>query len=316
MKNIAFAIATLFAATLAQGQPTLLVTDDVEVPILKNLLMGSTENIVARYRLTNKSNEDVKIVSIHTFDFTTSNPAVYNFQTWYGPQVVGVAGLGTKTDHGPQGYDYATNFTSSIIVPSGTSITLEMRANVPAYATQAAEDNSVHRFEIASPAQVTAIGASSNQPATILAFAYGVELRILRSNLSLALMSNGQMAFSASQSGLVVITKLSATLPTWPSNLPLPSGIQLLDEDGVDFVAIGQAIQTIDRNVISWYFTVGQIVPAGATRNFTIQIPFPMRLIVSERTDVVFADGIDPAATTGLNLSGSFPIEVTRFTTR
>ncbi len=306
MKNAAFLLLFLLAAAMfAQGQ-TLLVTDD---PGFTGgvAVMNATGNTLGVYRLANNADEDVRITSVVVLDSTTAIGSFTDLVLFVNGTVAAMAGSAEPGPLYKRGLLYRFHLPIPLVVPRKAAVTITIRGDVPPYASGGAEDNSVHRFQIIDPAMVTVVGTYSNRQMDVATFAYGSDVRVLRSNLIVSVNPDGAMALFASPSGPVVLNKLTVTFTTW-------SPVLLLDANGNDVVAMGEATALASRNTITWYFIRGLTIQAGTTTALRLHLPcWWVRATIEKPTDVTFTDGVDDAAIAGVAAAGHFPIVVGRY---
>jgi hypothetical protein len=316
VKNVLLALIPFLATLSGVAQGQILVTDQTYYTLPPDVAMGSLGATVAWYQLTNQSTvEDAKILSLRIFDNTiAAKPSFVNMRASFGP-ITCIGSLNTEYAGAAAGYEWILN-CPAFGIASKASALLMVQADVPDDATGAAQDNSVHRFQITAASSVNAIGAESNQPLTVLAFAYGVPVRVLRSSLYVSVSTDSPtdstMIFVAGSGGSIILHKLTITfrdefrMPAFLS----PNNIFLLGPGG-DVVANGYAIKISSENTITWFFNPGLGIFPGSLVSFQLQMPVPLEASIAQATDLVFADGADPAATTGLNLAAqNFPIKI------
>lgn len=291
-------LAPLFLASLvAQAQTTSvqIVDDPTSRTIPSTVVMGSTGSILAEYRFMNSSTENASVTNLAIVDITTSRAAFSNLALWSGSTLVATAGTAVAASNG-HGWTY---FIQPFVVPARNSTTLILRGDAASYASGGAQDDSTHQFQV--------VGG----------LAYGVPIRVLRSTLSVSTapnsLSNGTLTFSASFAGAIALDKISITFGD-ERGTPIffnPTSISLLDENNENVALDSTAFTLFNGNTITWFFPQGWIVGAGASVNFTLMSPFPVRATIASASDIAFTDGLDSAAIAGLDPSLS-PTRITR----
>ena len=263
----------------------------------KVALMGSIGNPLESYQLINRSSGNSSISDLTVVDETISEAGFRNLQLWDGGTSVAAAGapLAVIDAFGKiRGWSYSLHFASPIIVPAMNTVTLALRGDVASYASGVTQDNSIHQFQM--------IESGANFSAS----AYGGPVRILHSNLSFGFSSaglSGQLVFAAAPSGPVTLKKLAITFADeWQTPaFSSPDNIFLLDQNGNDVVIAGEAIRIVNDSKITWLFTSGFVIAAGTQAVFDLKPMIPIRSWIASPTDIVFTDGVDRNAISGLS---------------
>jgi hypothetical protein len=316
VKNSVLPLFLLTAATFAQGQTQqVIVMDDTTILTQKDVLIGSSQNLLGAYRCINNTIGDEEITDLAVFDSTTATkPSFINLALSVNGTLVATDTMNEPSvQNKQQGFLYHFHFPSSLVVPANNGVSLILKGDVSLHLVGDAVDNSIHQFQIADPTMVTAIGVASRKLINAVAFAYGNAVRILRSNISVHSDSYGDISFSAAPTGPVVLNKITVSffekLRT-PALISLNS-ILLLDVNNSNVASAGEAIAVCAGNTITWFFIKGFTISAGETVTFRVWSPYPMLAVIERPIDVAFTDGLDEAAVAGLSPSGDFPITVT-----
>ena len=189
--------------TFSANGTNLSIAADIGQQASTQYVMPSSQVALATFDLSETKNiEPVKVTKLTITDVTntsTVQAAYSNLQLYSGSTSLGsvqsASAYATTTAGGAvyNGYTYTFNFASGVVVPQGNSIQLVLRGDLSNYASGNATDNSTSSFQIVSSTlDVTALGASSNKPATVsLSSAAGNPMTALRTTLTPAIAAVG-----------------------------------------------------------------------------------------------------------------------------
>ncbi|MDO8676909.1 MAG: peptidoglycan-binding domain-containing protein [Candidatus Azambacteria bacterium] len=152
---------------------TLAIAKDAASPAAYQAVMGKTGQSLAIWRFTGTAVSDTNITDMTVTDTTgvDGNEASFENLQWYkggvamGPVVV--SGTGSGTAGSELGYTYTFHFTSPVVIPQNTGVSLELRGNVASFLSGGATANSAHTFRIESTDDVTALSSGGSLSATI-----------------------------------------------------------------------------------------------------------------------------------------------------
>jgi len=317
------------------------VTVDPSTAPANQIVMGSVGNNLATFRLRETSGaEGVSASNITILDTIQSSTVSVPKQSftaiflYNGSTLVGIATFGTAV---PGGYSYQLS-SPGLVIPKGGFLLLTLRGDVDTYASGGADDNSVHTFNMTG---VTATGVTSGAPVSSTpAFPppSANPMTILRTKLTLTANPLGSyvgrakssadnlatLTLAADPAGDLALNALTITFGgTAPVNSAFLDGVTLIDENAA---ALGTGSTTSTAcnglNTCSKTFnlgatTSGQAVVRGASRAWTLRadtnrtqagapgISQSLDATINASTDVQYTDGLDPAAVSGIPLSGS-----------
>lgn len=205
------------------GQATLRVAIDSATPAARQIVMGSTGNILGIYRFTEISNvEAVKITDLTVFQqvaaTNTVKSAFGNVGIYDSAGTLlasaGAATTAASTSNPGPGYLYTFNFANPVVVPQAGSVSLVLKADVSTYSASGATDNTTHVFKIATSTEATndtpgetvvALGNTSNATSAISlatgsAAPHANAVTVLRTKLSVTAAGIGATSGRAKQS--------------------------------------------------------------------------------------------------------------------
>ena len=313
----------------ASSSPTMSVTTNPSQPSNGQIVMGSTGNTLAVYRFTNTSNaENVNMTALTVTDYTASSNKVAfsNVSLWRGSTLLGVAKAPVTTSNG---YTYQFNFPTAVVIPQANSVSLTLKGDAALWGS-GVNDNGVHQFEILSQSDVSAIGATTNLPATVtVSSASGYGIAVLRSTLAasatpLGSASNripstvdtlGTITFSANTAGSIALNTVTVSFSGNAVSDNFLGSVQLMDQNNNPVTEDG-AVASVNqlKDDASWTFSGSSfIISAGSSYSFTLranttQIQSQANVVpslsaaIENPTDVLYADGADTGATQGLTL--------------
>lgn len=150
------------AITIQTNGGTITVSKDASTPAAFQIAMGKTNQTLAIWRFNGSTASDVNVTDIIVTDIvgTAGNEASFqNLQFYKGgvainPTVVSSVAVGSSGSE--TGYTYTFHFTSPIVIPQNSNVSLELRGNVASFASGGATSNSVHTFRIEKTTDVTA----------------------------------------------------------------------------------------------------------------------------------------------------------------
>ncbi|MEK9170737.1 MAG: hypothetical protein AAB789_00260, partial [Patescibacteria group bacterium] len=162
------------AFTVNVAGPTIVLNSDSSKPAAFQAVMGKTQQTLGIWRINGGTTEDANINELTIKDKvgTTGNKASLQNLQWYkggvavGPIVVSATASGTSGSE--TGYSYLWTFSSPVVVPQNSGISLELRGDVPTFASGGATSNSTHTFTFnASGSYVLARGSGSSLTAVV-----------------------------------------------------------------------------------------------------------------------------------------------------
>ncbi|MGC9968873.1 MAG: putative Ig domain-containing protein [Minisyncoccia bacterium] len=194
--------AAVNAVPIAVSNATITVDADLAQPPAGTILMGSPANTLAIYRFTETSNvESVRVTDLAVFASSSASVTPFaNVELWNGSTLVGTSG-GSSAASG--GFSYLFHLLHPVTIPQAGSVSLTLKGDVMPYASLPEAANTTFSFLINSTTSITAIGASSNQAATISSIA------------------------GASGNAMTILSGVATTAPTVTisTDSPLPDGI-------------------------------------------------------------------------------------------
>jgi len=327
-------------STLPSATGAVTVTQDSSNPPVQQLVMGSSGDVLAVYRLTETTGvENAKITSLSLMD-GASSPAgapkvsFTNVQVYSAGTLLGAATL-TGTSNGGYDYNYTVNFTTPVIVPAGGSVSLTLKGDVLPYISGGATDLSAHLFDVTGG---TAIGASSNMPFQLTlgtslcakgspppgACANGNIVMVYRTNIAVVAApigttsgrgqgisdTIGSLTVITNSSGNAVLDSVKVTFAGSAAS-GIPSNVALVDPS-TGLSINGQVIPTGNVSSEAALFTPNTVLSAGTAKTYNIRIDsshFPsgatLAASIADISGVTFADGTDAQAGTGLFLAAS-----------
>jgi len=194
--------------------PSISVSLDSMTPSAKQIVMGSTNNSLAAFKISNTSSEDVKITSLNVVENSVNGATVPSFSNIEiyksGVMLMGsVAGSSVSTSWK---YSFSlNNLSNPLVVPQNSSITIEVRGGVASYASGGAKSNGMYTFSIPSSADVVARGANSARTATISITdsTPGKTITVLRTKLSVSAPALSGAAIGHVQSSADVVASIN-----------------------------------------------------------------------------------------------------------
>lgn len=256
------------------GQATIQVAVDSATPAANQIVMGTSGQHLATFRITETSNvEDVKITDMNVFQLasvsTTVKSAFGNVKLYKSDGTLlgtaASANTSNSTSTPGRGYYYKFNFSSPLVVPQSGSVSVLLKGDVSSYSSSGATDNSTHVFKIASSTNdtdndlfagetVNALGSTSNATSAVtLATGAGAPtsnaMTVLRTKLTLASAALGTtsgrakasvddlgtITFTADASGSASLNTITVTFGgDAPSISTFLDGVSLLDANGTN----------------------------------------------------------------------------------
>ena len=162
------------AFTVNVAGPTITLDNDSSNPAAYQVAMGKTNQVLGIWRITGGTTEDANITEISIKDRVgaSGNEASFQNLQWYkggvavGPVVTSATASGTAGSE--TGYRYTWTFGTPIMVPQNSGISLELRGDVPTFASGGSTSNSTHIFTFnRDDTYVLARGAGSSLTAVV-----------------------------------------------------------------------------------------------------------------------------------------------------
>lgn len=162
------------AFTVNVAGPTITLDNDSASPAAYQVAMGKTGQTLGIWRINGGTTEDANITEISIKDRigTSGHEASFLNLQWYkggvavGPVVVSATASGTAGSE--TGYRYSWTLGTPIVVPQNSGIAIELRGDVPTFASGGSTSNSTHIFTFnRDDAYVLARGAGSSLTAVV-----------------------------------------------------------------------------------------------------------------------------------------------------
>ncbi len=292
--------------TIATTGATISVGLDSSAPAAGQLVMGSTGNVLAAFRLAETSNvENVKVTDLVVKQTTAATSSAYqNVTLWSGATALGTSGSAATTTGG---FTYSFHFASPVVVPQSNSVTVTLKGDVASYSalSNAGVDNTTSTFGMAT-STVTALGQSSNITSAVTGGATGNTMTVLRTVLTPSATALGNtsnrtkssvdnlatVTFTANTAGSAMLQTLkltfsgnaiaTSTATSTGGGTAFLGNITLRDANNNDVTVADGAYTTNNATCatqsscsVIWTFattTTPFIVSGGSSYTFTIQL--------------------------------------------
>ncbi|HEX4104196.1 MAG TPA: peptidoglycan-binding domain-containing protein [Candidatus Paceibacterota bacterium] len=280
-----------------QGNTQVSIGLDSSAPASSQLVMGSTGNTLAAYRLSETSNiEPVKVTDLTISQVTSATTSAYQNVTLYnGSTVVGTSGSASSTG---TGFTYTFHFATPVIIPQANSLTLSLKGDIASYNSigSTGVDDTTSTFNLAT-SSITALGASSNFPVTnVSGGATGNTMTVLRTTLTpsatalgnttgrtkSAVDSLANITFTANSAGSAMLKNLTLNFTgSAVSSSAFAADVNLLDQNNLDVVANDNATVTstscssTGACTLIWTFNTTStpfVVSGGSSYVFTLRL--------------------------------------------
>lgn len=312
--------------TIATGS-TVNVVAASNMPPAQQIVAGSTGNTLLRFQLTGNAVEDVRINTIVVTDTITNNASntaatsFGNLTLWAdGVQIAGPQSLVVASTTASTTTAVATfNLPSPLIVPRLTNKTVELRGDVTSF-TSGAVSGSQHTFSIATNADITGFGMSSNATVTFSGAPITSNVQTVgRTRLTISSTPLGatsfrvrtnpddvaQMSFTANAGGDVTVNTVTLTLSGQAVANGSPAfSVQLVDANtNTNWgSATAQTCTPGAGNTCQVTFSPSAIVTAGSTKLVKVRVNSAsfnnqantsdaLSISVNAAADVVWSDG-------------------------
>lgn len=304
----------------------LTVSLDSNSPPARQLVMGSTDNVLAQFNFAPSSGSSFSITSIEVQDdlsvgggtTATVKPSFTNLRLYRGTTLV--AGPLNLVDLNSTTRKVSFFPANPIIISSNTALTL--KADVATFASGGATDNKIHVFKIPD----NGIGASGgsigyNNP-------IGNQMTVLRSKLSLSAATLGAVSgrvravvddlatitFTANPAGDVTVNKVRLSFVGRAVSGGVIVNARLIDPNtGTDWSGLRASACTTDASnscVVTFDFTTIPTITAGTSKAIKVRVDSSgffdgantadsLSVLIRSKTDVDWGDG---TTTSGLNL--------------
>ncbi|MBI3114423.1 MAG: peptidoglycan-binding protein, partial [Candidatus Harrisonbacteria bacterium] len=171
-QSVTLGVAQIIKPGEVSSQATVQVSlDSALSPPARQVAMGSTNVTLAAWRFTETTNVEDAIMSDFRVQQLVDGVGLtsgFSRLTLYSADNPNVALATAGAALGTGGiYYYDFHFSSSPKIPKGGSITLVLKGDVASYAANAVKDNSVHYFDVVKDDSFWAVGATSNNRATV-----------------------------------------------------------------------------------------------------------------------------------------------------
>ncbi len=275
--------------------------------------------------------------------------AFTNLHLFQGSTDLGAAGTAQISQGPTAGYFYSFHFSNPVTVPQASTISLVLKGDVSSYASSGSTDNTAHIFKIeasADPANkagnfVRALGLSSNALATVTtSTAVGTPQTVLRTKLTVSATPLGALTsrvslpnddvatinFTADSAGSLTINAVTITFRGSAQggnfyNIS-SANVQLYDpNNGISYFPTASSPTA---GTVTFSLNGGYTLGPGTTKSFALRVNSiiavsfaPLHVSptlaasIASAGDVVWTDGLDTAAVSGLNLPASaVPINI------
>ncbi len=325
---------------------TITIARDASSPAAGQVVMGATGKTLAIWRINGTSVSDTNITDLTVHDVLSTaghNASFENVQFYKGGVPFGsvlTAGVASSTTS----FKYIYHFTTPLVIPQNSGISLELRGNVSSYASGGATSNSGHTFRIQSPGDVTALSTGGSLTVSVTGTPNGnvavqgtseTDARLLtvaRSKLSVtsdatSILTSGHITSAADVMAVWVFTSEGYDVTISTVTMKLSGSVlgsvvvKLIDAD--TNTAWGSSISggllyavTSDATNASTSisFFPNYTLSAGATKRVKVQVDTtgstnPAKLTASDQ-DNTFT--VTTAATTGTNAQWSIDNDTAR----
>lgn len=187
---------------------TLTAAKDADTPISAYLVMGKTDQSIAKFRLTASADEDLTVTRIVVTDTTSAPGTLINLKLYdsNGTQI-GSTVDSLSTTNANSGTAYADFSNLSLTVPKGSDVTVEVKADVNAYPN--ATSGSTHTLSLQhdystssdTQAAITYMGSSGSVSSAPSSDVSANQMTVYRTGLTVSLSSSspsGAQATNAS----------------------------------------------------------------------------------------------------------------------
>jgi len=266
---------------------------DSSAPAASQLVMGSTGNSLAAFRFTETSNlESVKITDLTVNqNAATSTTAYQNVSMYNGSTLLGTATASSTAT----GDAFKFHFATAPVVPQNGTLVLTLKGDVASYTALGGQlDNTTSNFSVAT-SSVTALGASSNLPATLTGGATGNTMTVLRTTLTPSATALGTLTgrvknaidnlatltFTANTGGSAMLATTTITFSgSAISTSTSPSNFTLVDANNNNVTATSSFSATqststcsVGSCVVTWTFptSTAPVISAGNSYSFTLR---------------------------------------------
>jgi hypothetical protein len=337
------------------GQPALTIAADSSNPPAGQIVQNSTGNTLAVFRFTETSNvENVKVTQLNVVDAVASSSvkaAFSNVKLYNGSTLLGTA-ASPVLDAAGTGYIYVFNsFTTPLIVPQGSSVSLTLKGDAGSYTNGSLTDNTTSTFEIATTTDTTnnsttltvvARGATSNKNAVVtLSNATGNPQTTLRSTLAVSgspvtslppasFQQIGSITFTSNSAGDNKLNFLKLTFNGAAATGTFMNSVVLHDPSGNDIVATDNlATSSVSGTTKSFQFATSTnplVVTAGSSYTLTVwgdlsqigglaQTSQSLTASIAATTDFTYYDGTNTSSTLISLTTNQVPVTVVSLTT-
>ncbi len=226
-------------------------------------------------------------------------------------------------------YTYTfSSFAPNLVIPQNGTLPLVLKGDLPNWTAGAVSDNTTSTFSVATPSDVTALGASSSKAPTVtLTSAAGNPMTVLRTTLTPSIASVGgtraarssqdevaTVTFTANSAGPATLNYLQLTfsgslVSSSASSSFTSNNVQLwLNGAVLTFAQAVLSTSTTNGSVAKWTFqtggTAGTQIPAGGSDVFQVvindsgagtvgptgSVSLGLNIAVQNNTDVQYMD--------------------------
>lgn len=173
---------------IASG-PTLTLATDSDNVSARQVVMGSTDNVLYKMRLTANNTEDIRLTDITFRDTITSNSGTItsfnNFKLYDGNTLLAGPRSMTIVVGSTGTVVFALGSESPLVILKNTSKTVTLKGDIAALVSGGSVTNSGHTFSIAAIGDVVAYGKDSSSAATISGTPSGTAQSVYRTKPTL-----------------------------------------------------------------------------------------------------------------------------------
>lgn len=294
------------------GASTLTIATDSNNPPSSLIAQNTTGNTLAVFRFTETSNiEAVKVTQMNVIEQVSSSSSNFsNLQLYNGSSLLGTASAPVASGTGVWIYAF-NNFTNPLVIPQGSSVSLNLKGDTGSYTGGSIADNSTSTFSI-STSTIVARGNTSNKIANVSGSASGNPMTVLRGvETVVGTPLTGMPPASFQEIGGLTITS-NAAGDTLPKTLILTFNSTAYNASTTGFLST-VVLHDVNGNAIAasasstspvtvTFSPVNYVVTAGSSYTFTIwgdlsqiaSIPNASQSLTAQikaNTDYTYLDG-------------------------
>lgn len=270
---------------------TLSATVDTSNPVAQQIVLGTSNLPLGRFRFTAGPNEDVKItdLTVTVTGSTSTAPAAFSGLTLRNAQGATV-GTGTALAGSSGTYTSNFHFSTPIVITKNTTGVFTVYGNVSDFTSSPLAHNKGYTFGIATTTDVTAFGAASNQSVTTSGSfpLTGNTQTTLRTKLTAALTSigstSGRVRGASDQVARLTLSVDPAYGAEFKSVAVLLSGqalatnattsvlVELLDSGNTVIATTSVSVSTTTTSVTATLNPTDDLITAGDSEQYRIRV--------------------------------------------